>query len=63
MIADGQRSNEGVERNELSPSQAELCAVGLGRVIARVWTAVAARVPVGYEDEAGFHLVMKSPMR
>jgi hypothetical protein len=63
MIADGQRPNEGVEHTELAPSQAEFCAVGLGRLIARVWAAVAARVPVGYEDEAGFHLVMKSPLR
>lgn len=62
MIADGQRPNEGVEDHELAPSPAEFFAVGSGRVIARVWAMVAARVPVGYEDETGFHLVPESAL-
>jgi len=27
----------------------------LARISARVWEAITSRVPVGYEDEAGFH--------
>jgi hypothetical protein len=28
---------------------------GLGQIAARLWDAVSVRIPVGYEDETGFH--------
>ena len=28
----------------------------LARIIANFWRVIASRVPVGYEDETGFHL-------
>ena len=26
-----------------------------GRIASKIWGAIASRVPVGYEDETGFH--------
>jgi hypothetical protein len=63
MIANGKRPCNGLKRRQLSPSHPEICDAILARVIARAWTRIAARVPVGYEDKTGFHLVMEFPLR
>jgi hypothetical protein len=63
MNADGQRPSEGVERSELSRSQAEIYAAGPDRVIARMWAMIVAMIPFGYEDETGFHSTSESPVR
>jgi hypothetical protein len=60
MIANGKRPNNGVVRDEPSPSSPGISDADRVRVIAQAWAWIAARVPMGYEDETGFHLGMES---
>jgi hypothetical protein len=55
MAGGSQVSEAGIERNE--PSRAEILHTAfLSRILAKLGTAFLERVPLGYEDETGFHL-------
>jgi hypothetical protein len=55
MTSDSQPANDGKERNDPSPSREDVAGGYLSGILDRLWTAVLNRVPLGYEDESGFH--------
>jgi hypothetical protein len=65
MIADSQLAGRQIEQTRSSSSA---CTVRIAwhevsfpvRIIARLRAAIEARVPVGYEDETGFHYSLKA---
>jgi hypothetical protein len=65
MIAGNQLAKRHVEQTPPAPTAGNLRIawheVGFPvRIIAKLRAAIEARVPVGYEDEAGFHYSMKA---
>lgn len=64
MIADSQLAERNVEQTMSSSSAITLRIAWHEvsfpvRIIAKLRAAIEARVPVGYEDETGFHYGMK----
>ena len=55
MATDSQPPNKGVE-HEPSSSRKDDRGECMQSIVVRLWQAFIAKVPVGYEDEAGFHL-------
>jgi hypothetical protein len=65
MIAGNQLAKRHVEQTPPSPSVGNLWIAGYMvkfpvRAIAKLYAAIEDRVPVGYEDETGFHYSMKA---
>ena len=50
-----QQPGRNVQQAEPSPSRKDFARVHFAGIIARLCAAIVGRVPVGYEDEAGFH--------
>lgn len=55
MTAHSQPPSDGNERDDLSSSREDVAGEYVGGILDRLWTAVVNRVPLGYEDETGFH--------
>jgi hypothetical protein len=65
MIAGNQLAKRHVEQTPSSPSASNLRIAWYKvrfpvRIIAKLRAAIEARVPVGYEDETGFHYSLKA---
>jgi hypothetical protein len=65
MIADSQLAERNVEQTMSSSSAITLRIAWQEvsfpvRIIAKMRAAIEARVPVGYEDETGFHYSLKA---
>ena len=45
-----------VQRDKLSPEQGDSADDYVSGFIARLWAAMIVKIPIGYEDETGFHL-------
>lgn len=55
MTADSQSPRDGKERDDLSSSRQNVAGGYVSGFLDWLWTAVLNRVPIGYEDETGFH--------
>jgi len=55
MIAGNHLPDARMQRDELTSSHGDFMGDYLFRSLARLWTAIMDRVPLGYEDENGFH--------
>jgi hypothetical protein len=55
MNADSQPPSDGKERDDLSSSRKDFVGEHVSGILDRLWTAVLSRVPLGYQDETGFH--------
>ncbi|HTV62657.1 MAG TPA: hypothetical protein VMH30_08825 [Verrucomicrobiae bacterium] len=51
-----QQQQAGIHSDELSSSCGEDTVGYLSGITARLWAAILKRVPLGYEDETGFHV-------
>jgi len=55
MAGGSQMPDVGIRQNE--PSRTEILrSAFMSRILAKWWTTILERVPLGYEDETGFHL-------
>ncbi len=61
MTTGSQRSDEGNKRNEPTSSRGRIAGVYLFGMITWLLTPILDRMPLGYEDEVGFHLGARSP--
>ena len=59
MTIGSQQPDRGVQRAEPSSSRRDCAGICLAWIIARLCAAIMGRVPVGYEDETGFHFGME----
>lgn len=55
MISGSHLPDAGVRRDRLTSSRSDFVDTYLFMIFARWWTAIMDRVPLGYEDEKGFH--------
>jgi hypothetical protein len=60
MTTGSQRLDEGNKRDEPSPSRGRIAGAYLFGMITRLQAAIMDRMPLGYEDEVGFHVGAKS---
>jgi hypothetical protein len=60
MITGSQRSDEGNKRDERSSSRGRIAGAYLFGMITWLRAAIRDRMPLGYEDEVGFHLGARS---
>jgi hypothetical protein len=56
MTADSQPPGIRAEHNESPSLQDKPASVHTNRIVAPLWSAILNQVPLGYEDETGFHL-------
>ena len=55
MIASKQPSDVSPRRHELLSAWGRFAGVRLSAIGSRLWAAILNRVPLGYQDETGFH--------
>ena len=55
MFASNQLSDAPLRRREVSSAWGRLTGVRLAAIRSGLWTAFLNRVPLGYEDNSGFH--------
>ena len=55
MTADSQIPGFADERVDLSPFPDKVVVEPAKGILDRLWTAMLSRVPLGYQDETGFH--------
>jgi hypothetical protein len=60
MTTGSQRSDETNKRDKLSSSRGKNAGVYLFGIVTKLRAAIQNRMPLGYEDEVGFHLGAKS---
>jgi hypothetical protein len=60
MTTGSQRSDEGNKRDETTPSRGGIAGVYLFGMIIWLLSPILNRMPLGYEDEVGFHVGAKS---
>jgi hypothetical protein len=63
MIPSSQPSDTDIRRDGPPSSRSGAASVDVSGIISRFWTAILDRVPVGYEDETGFHFGAQLPRR
>jgi hypothetical protein len=56
MTINSQPPDSGIQRTEPSPSSKDFADAFLAGIIIRLYADVIGSVPIGYEDETGFHL-------
>ena len=63
MLVSSQPSDTGVQPEGTSTPSKDAPDAILSVAFSRFWAAILGRVPVGYEDETGFHFGVKMPSR
>jgi hypothetical protein len=61
MTTGSQQTGEGNKREDPISSHGRIAVAYLFGMISRLQAAIMDRMPLGYEDEVGFHVGAKSP--
>jgi hypothetical protein len=61
MAVSSQLSDANTQRQESLPARKNFSGLKLSAIGSRLWEAFLNRVPVGYQDDAGFHLGTEPP--
>ena len=61
MTTGNQQTGEGNMREDPTSSHGRMAGAYLFGMISRLQAAIMDRMPLGYEDEVGFHVGAKSP--